>query len=390
VTDRQTILIRLNGDNAPGLNAGLMKVLAGCDAVIHDIEQIVIRGQISLGVVVEAPTGRDMLRNVLLWGWEQEIDIDFDIVPGVPSPIIPGHVVTIVGSELTPLELAVVTRAIADAGGNIDRIMRLSRYPVMSYELLVRATEETKLRHSLLAAAAGHRGIDVAVQREGLGRRAKRLVVMDVDSTLIQNEVIDLLAAEAGCLDEVKRLTDSAMAGEIEFETSLRQRVELLAGLDVDAVDRAWANLEYTPGSRTFIRTLRRLGYSTAIVSGGFTCFTERIAEDLGIDAAFANELEVRRGQFTGRIIGQVVDRARKADLLVEIAEKNSVPIEQTVAVGDGANDLDMLDLAGLGIAFNAKPVVEAAADTAITVPYLDAILFLLGIRREDVEAADA
>jgi phosphoserine phosphatase len=367
-----------------------MAVLDTCDARVQDIEQIVIRGQISLGVVVDVPAGRDLLRNVLLWGWEERIEVDVEVVPPTPTPATPGLVVTVLGPNVTPGEFGAVTRAIADIGANIDRIVRLSRYPVMSYELLVRTSEEQKLRRALLTAAAAEPDLDVAIQREGLGRRAKRLVVLDVDSTLIQDEVIELLAAEAGCLAEVKAMTDAAMAGELDFEASLRDRVRLLAGLDVEAVDRAWAKLRYTPGAATFLRTLRRLGYVVAVVSGGFTVFTDRLREDLGLDAAYANELEIVDGAFTGEVIGDIVDRDRKAALLREIANEAGVPIEQTVAVGDGANDLAMLEAAGLGVAFNAKPVVTAAADTSVTVPYLDAVLFMLGIRREDIEAADA
>ena len=184
-------------------------------------------------------------------------------------------------------------------------------------------------------------------------------------------------------------MTEAAMAGELDFEESLRARVRLLAGLEVDAVDRAWANLRFTPGAATFLRTLRRLGYVVAVVSGGFTVFTDRLKADLPLDAAYANELEVVDGRFTGELLGEIVDREAKARLLRSIATEQGVPIEQTVAVGDGANDLAMLEAAGLGIAFNGKPVVEAAADTTLNVPYLDAVLFMLGIRREDIEAAD-
>jgi phosphoserine phosphatase len=388
--DRQTVLIRVSGPDHPGITAGLMTVLSDSGAVVHDIEQIVIRGQLSLGVAVEVPEGRDLLKDVLFFGWDQGMDVDFDLVSSTPTPNTSGHVVTILGPDLTPSEIATATTAIADAGANIDRIVRLSRYPVMSYELLVRDGDDDKLRSNLLHAAAANPGVDIAIQREGLGRRAKRLVVLDVDSTLIQDEVIDLLAAEAGCLDEVQRITRDAMEGGIDFESSLRMRVRLLGGLDEAAIERAWNNLHLTPGARTFVRTLRRLGYTVAIVSGGFTAFTDRLSNELGIHHSHANELEIREGKLTGELVGQVVDRERKAELLRSIASDERVPLSQTVAVGDGANDLDMLSAAGLGIAFNAKPIVEEAADTALTVPYLDAILFVLGIRREDVEAADS
>ena len=387
--DHQSVLIRVTGPDHPGITAGLMDVLADAGAQVQDIEQIVIREQLTLGIAVLVPEGRDLLRDVLLFGWDQGMEVDFDVVPSASPPKVRGHVVTLLGPELNPTELSAATRAIADAGANIDRIIRLSKYPVMSYELLVRDGDDAKLRSNLLHTAAANPGVDIAIQREGLGRRAKRLVVLDVDSTLIQDEVIDLLAAEAGCLAEVQKITQDAMEGGIDFESSLRMRVRLLGGLDEGAIDRAWANLRYTPGARTFVRTLRRLGFTIAMVSGGFTAFTDRIAADLGIPHAHANVLEIVDGRITGELAGEIVDRQRKATLLEEIAAESHVPLSQTVAVGDGANDLDMLNVAGLGIAFNAKPVVEDAADTALTVPYLDAILFVLGIRREDVEAAD-
>jgi phosphoserine phosphatase len=214
--------------------------------------------------------------------------------------------------------------------------------------------------------------------------------VMDVDSTLVQGEVIEMLASEAGCLDEVGAVTEAAMRGEVDFEESLRRRVALLQGLDAGALDRVYQDLTLAPGARTMVRTLKRLGYRFAIVSGGFTRVTDRIADDLGIDFAAANELEIVDGRLTGRIVGPVVDRAGKAEALRRFAARVGVSEAATVAIGDGANDLDMLAAAGLGIAFNAKPVVQRAADTAVNVPYLDAIMYLLGISREEVEAADA
>jgi phosphoserine phosphatase len=388
--DPQTVLIRVSGPDHPGVTAGLMAVLSDAGADVHDIEQIVIRGRLTLGIAVVVPEGRDLLKDVLLFGWDQGMEVDFDLVSSVPTVASRGQVVTLLGPRLTPAEIGVAAAAIAEAGANIDRIIRLARYPVMSYELLVRDGDEQKLRAGLMQAAAANPGLDIAIQREGLGRRAKRLVVLDVDSTLIQDEVVELLAAEAGCLPEVRRLTADAMTGAVAFEESLRTRVRLLRGLDEAAIERAWAHLRYTPGARTFVRTLRRLGYTVAIVSGGFTVFTNRLRDDLGVRHAHSNELEIVAGALTGEIIGGVVDRERKASLLTEIAADEGVPLSQTVAVGDGANDLDMLSTAGLGIAFNAKPIVEEAADASLTVPYLDAILFVLGIRREDVEAADS
>jgi phosphoserine phosphatase len=252
----------------------------------------------------------------------------------------------------------------------------------------VTGADPTALRRYLGEGAAMHR-LDIAIQPEGIGRRAKRLVVLDVDSTLIQDEVIELLAAEAGCLDRVRALTEEAMTGELDFESALRQRVALLEGLDLAAIDRARAAMRLTPGARTFVRTLKRLGYTVGIVSGGFTHFTDRLAAELSLDHAVANQLEIVDGHLTGRVTGPVVDRRRKAELLAEFAAAEGIPLSQAVAVGDGANDLDMLSTAGLGIAFNAKPVVQEAADTTVNVPYLDAILFVLGVTRDEVERAD-
>ncbi|HNH37616.1 MAG TPA: phosphoserine phosphatase SerB, partial [Microthrixaceae bacterium] len=240
----------------------------------------------------------------------------------------------------------------------------------------------------LKGLSALHR-LDIARQPAGLERRAKRLVVLDVDSTLIQDEVIELIAAEAGCLDEVRAVTERAMSGELDFTAALTERVARLKGLEVDALDRARARMRLTPGARTFVRTLKRLGYTVGIVSGGFTHFTDGLAAELGVDHARANQLEVHDGRLTGRVVGEVVDRGAKARFLRSFAEAEGIPLSQTVAVGDGANDLDMLATAGLGVAFNAKPVVQEAADTTVNVPYLDAILFVLGVTRDEVERAD-
>lgn len=392
-----TILVHLSGTDQPGLTAGLMAQLAEANAEVLDVEQISIRQRLHLSVLIATPQveGRDLLKELLLFGWERGVQLDFEVVADDSSGRrglarnAPWYAVTLVGQTLSAAQLQAAAAAIAEGGGNIERIRCLAHYPATCYELIVSTEKVEPIRAGLLAASREWR-FDVAVQPEGLGRRALRLVALDVDSTLIQDEVIDLLAAEAGCLDQVAAITGRAMAGELDFEAALRERVALLAGLDEAIVERARARLRLTPGARTFVRTLKRLGFKLALVSGGFTVFTDHLQAELGVDYAFANHLEIVDGRITGRVVGPVVDRWRKAHLLRQVAEAEGIDLAQTVAVGDGANDLDMLATAGLGIAFNAKPIVRDAADTALSVPYLDAILFVLGIRRDDVEAADA
>jgi phosphoserine phosphatase len=390
VAEQQTILVRVQGPDRPGITAGLMAVLAQAGAGIQDVEQIVIRGRLSLGLVILVPTGRDVLKELLLFGWEHQVAVDFEVVESTPSaPRLRGAVVTIMGQRVCPGEFAAVAGTIAEHGCNIDRIVRLGRYPVTAYELAVSGGDPDALKEALLAAALDL-DCDLAVQREGLGRRAARLVVMDVDSTLIQDEIIELLAAEAGCEDRVTDITERAMAGELDFRASLLERVALLEGLEATVLDRVRDKVRLTPGARTFVRTLRRLGYRTAIVSGGFDAITEHLRAELGLDHAYANRLEVVDGHLTGRLVGDIVDRAGKAEILARIARSEGIALDQVVAVGDGANDLDMLNAAGLGIAFNAKPLVRRAADTAVTVPFLDAVLFVLGVRRDDIDDADS
>jgi phosphoserine phosphatase len=285
--------------------------------------------------------------------------------------------------------MAAVAGRIADSGANIDRIERMARYPVTAIELHVSGAPADTLR-PLLSAEAVRLGIDLAVQRESLHRRGVRLIVMDVDSTLIQGEVIEMIAAHAGQEAEVARVTEAAMRGELDFEQSLRERVALLEGVPATALDEVYDSVVLAPGARTMVRTLRRLGYRFAIVSGGFSQITDRLAAELGIHFARANQLEIVDGLLTGRIVGDVVDRAGKAAALREFAAEVGVPTDAVIAIGDGANDLDMLNEAGLGIAYNAKPVVRDAAQTSVNVPYLDTVLYLLGISREEIEEADA
>jgi phosphoserine phosphatase len=389
MTDLSTILVSVHGPDHPGISAALMDVLAETGAEIYDVEQIVVRGRLTLNVLVGVDGEKATMRDLLMFGWEQGLHVDFEVVEPHSTPAQALTVVTVLGERIGPDDFGVVARAIADGGGNIERIFRLSRYPVISYELTVSNGDVDAIREELIRSAS-ERPIDIAIQPEGLERRAKRMVVLDVDSTLIQDEVIDLLAQEAGVGSEVAAITAAAMRGEIDFEASLRERVSLLKGLEEDAIARVSNAITITPGARTFVRTLKRMGMKTAIVSAGFTRFADALAADLGIDHSLSNTLEIVDGLLTGGLEGHLVDGPRKAEFLLEIAESEGISPSQVVAVGDGANDLEMLAAAGLGIAFNAKPVVREHADTAVSVPYLDAILFLMGVRRDHVDAADA
>ncbi len=384
-----TVLVRVSGQDRPGITAGLLATAARHRADILDMEQIVVRDRLTLDVLMQIPDGSDLLKDVLYYGWKQGISIDFEIVDSdVPATPGPRFAVTIIGPDLTAEALTGVAEAIATGAGNIDRIVQLSRQPVISYELIVSSGDIDAIRAGLGAVAVSQQ-IDIAIQREGLGRRAKRLVVLDVDSTLIQGEVIDRLAAAAGAGAAVQHITERAMAGEIDFADALLERVAALAGLDERMLAEVAAGVKLTPGARTFVRTLKRLGFVVAAVSGGFTFMLDRLQRELGLDHVAGNTLEVAEGRLTGRLVGDVIDRSAKADVLARIAATENIPLEQTVAVGDGANDIDMLAAAGLGIAFNARPAVREAADTWLSVPYLDAVLFVLGIRRDEIEEAD-
>ncbi|MDX6355662.1 MAG: phosphoserine phosphatase [Streptomyces sp.] len=392
--DAPTLLVKIFGKDKPGITAGLFDMLAGYGVDVVDIEQVVTRGRITLCALVTAPPGRgaegELRATVHSWAesWKMQAEIISGIGDNRPRGEGRSHV-TVLGRPLTARSTAAIAALITDVGGNIDRIFRLAKYPVTAVEFAVSGAEAATLR-SVLAPEAAASGVDVAVVPAGLLRRAQRLVVMDVDSTVIQDEVIELFAAHAGREAEVAELTAAAMRGELDFEQSLHARVALLAGLDASVVDKVRAEVRLTPGARTLIRTLKRLGYQVGIVSGGFTQVTDDLKERLSLDFAAANTLEVVDGRLTGKVIGPIVDRAGKARHLRAFAEQAGVPLSQTVAIGDGANDLDMLNAAGLGVAFNAKPVVREAADTAVNVPFLDTVLYLLGITREEIEAADA
>ena len=386
------LLVTVTGRDRPGVTSTLFETLTGLDATVVDVEQVVIRNRLVLGVLLRTSRSAEARVRTALESALAPLGMEVEVTAGdaEEGPHRRGRShVTVLGHPLRPAALAGIAGCIADYGGNIDRIVRIAHYPVTAVQLEVSGADPMLLRQQL-ALTAATLGVDVAVERSGLHRRAKRLVVMDVDSTLVQGEVIEMLAERAGCGPEVAAVTEAAMHGDLDFADSLRARVRLLAGLDEAALTGVRDDMVLARGARTFVRTLKRLDYRIAVVSGGFTQVTDGLVEDLGIDYSAANTLEIVDGRLTGELLGPVVDRAGKADALERFAREAGVPVSQTVAIGDGANDLDMLARAGLGIAYNAKPVVRVAADAALNVPYLDAILFLLGISREEVEEADA
>jgi phosphoserine phosphatase len=393
------LLVTVTGRDKPGVVSVIFSALTRHGVDILDVEQVVIRGRIILGVLVETTADPDDLQEaaeqaMASIGMHVEVEVGAGEV-GV-SNRGSTHVVLVLGRPVTARAFTETTRALAGLNINIDAIRRIADYPVTGLELLVsvpgnsnREAADTELRATLVRIAAGGE-VDLAVERVGIARRAKRLVVFDVDSTLVQGEVIEILAERAGCGTEVSAITEAAMRGELDFTQSLRRRVALLAGLPVSVLSEVTNAIELTAGARTTVRTLKRLGFRCGAVSGGFSQIVRPIAEDLGLDFCAANELEIRDGKLTGQLLGSVVDRSGKADALCRAAEHFGVPLSQCVAVGDGANDIDMLSAAGLGVAFNAKPALREIADTAINQPFLDIVLFVLGVTRTEVEAADA
>lgn len=387
-----TLLVTISGDDRPGVSSALFDAIADVGAEVLDLEQVVVRGHLTLAMLLVPGAGAEQRLEGVVTSVAANLGLTarFEAGTGDNAPRRTGRVaVVVLGAPLLASAVSAVTARIAAHGANIDRIRRLSRYPVTTVEFDVSGADVLSLRRELALESSVH-GVDIAVAPAGLARRGRRLVVMDVDSTLIQDEVIELLAAHAGRAAEVAAVTEAAMRGELDFGESLRQRVAVLEGLPAGVLDEVRAAVRLTPGARTLVRTLKRLGFTVAVVSGGFIEIVGDLARELEIDHARANHLEIVDGRLTGRVVGEIVDRAGKARALRAFAEQEGLPLSRTVAIGDGANDLDMLEVAGLGIAFNAKPVVREQADTAVNVPYLDAVLYLLGITREEIEEADA
>lgn len=386
----------MTGRDQPGVTSALFEVLSRHRVDLLNVEQVVIRGRLTLGVLVaaaaEVAAGPDLRDEVQTAIHRLGLEVTIEGSDGLPVLREPStHTIVVLGRPITAEAFGVVAREAAALGVNIDFIRGVSDYPVTGLELRVSVPPGSyRDLQATLARVAVQESVDIAVEDYSLSRRAKRLIVFDVDSTLIQGEVIEMLAAHAGAEAAVAEVTEAAMRGELDFAESLHRRVATLEGLPAGVLDEVAEQIELTAGARTTLRTLRRLGYYCGIVSGGFRQVIEPLAHELMMDFVAANELEIVDGKLTGRVIGDVVDRPGKAKALRNFAQQVGVPMEQTVAVGDGANDIDMLTAAGLGVAFNAKPALREVADASLSHPYLDTVLFILGITRGEIEAADA
>ena len=405
---KEIILITVSGQDKPGVTSTITEILARYQVNILDIGQAVIHDNLSLGILIEIPPQSEsspVLSELLFRLHALQMNTKFDPVDPehyarwVDGQGKPRHIVTLLARKIDAIHLALVATVCSDYQLNIDKIVRLSgRVQLDDSDKLGRACVEfsvrgeaenpQQFRNSLLELASQH-DIDIAYQEDNIYRRNRQLVVFDMDSTLIDAEVIDELAIEAGVGDQVAAITEAAMQGQIDFKQSFTQRLALLKGLDASVLQSVAERLELNEGAEHLLKILKQLGFKTAIVSGGFTFFGRYLQTILGVDYVYANELDVEDGLVTGNVKGEIIDGQRKADLLRELADREGLVLDQVIAVGDGANDLPMLNIAGLGIAFRAKPLVKASAKQSISNLGLDGILYLLGYSDKDIHLLD-
>ena len=387
------IVITVNGPDAPGIVSSITSILSENAVKIIDIEQIVIRKLILLSMMLDLRESKggqiSLLKDLLLEAKRLNVELDFKIASykeHLQHDNNFTYAVTCLGEEITAQVVAQISHAIYSENVNIERITQLSQGELSCIEMIVKTDKTINVQDMTgkLLSISTDFGVDIAVQKEDIFRRSKRLVVMDMDSTLIQVEVIDELAKSAGNGEEVSGITSKAMNGELSFNESLNKRVELLRGLDENILDEVYHNIPFTPGAKKLVKILKKLGYKTAVISGGFTFFTDRLKNELGLDYAFANKLEIKDGKLTGKVLGEIINGESKAKILEDIADKENITLDQVVAIGDGANDLLMLDKAGLGIAFNAHKTVREKADYNISQENLDSIIYLLGISEKE------
>ncbi len=387
------IVITVNGPDAQGIVSSFTSILSENEVRIVDIEQIVIHNLILLSMLLDLRQSKggqiSLLKDLLLEAKRLNVDLDFKVASRDDQLQYDNnflYAITCLGDKITADVLARIAEVMYSENVNIERITQLSQGELSCVEMIVNTDKSLNVRDMTrkLLSISSEFGVDIAVQKENIFRRSKRLVVMDMDSTLIQVEVIDELAKAVGRGDEVSAITRRAMNGEISFNESLDERVRLLAGLDEEALDKIYNNIPFTPGAKKFIKILKKIGYKTAVISGGFTFFTDRLKKELGLDYAFANNLEIKDGKISGKVTGRIINGEFKAKILEDIADKEKITLDQVVAIGDGANDLLMLDKAGLGIAFNAHKAVREKADYNISQKNLDSIIYLLGISEKE------
>jgi len=405
VEEKEIILLKVSGQDKPGVTAGLTSILANYDAIILDIGQADIHDTLSLGILFEIKAGSTsgpVLKDLLFKAYELEINVKFtpitipDYEIWVKAQRKQRYIINVLGETLTAVQLSAVTKIMSDQKLNIDSIIRLTgrvsvvekeEYPRSCVQLSVTGNivDKSKMTANFMEIS-GNLDVDISFQEDNMYRRNRRLVCFDMDSTLIQTEVIDELAELNGVGEQVRAITESAMNGEIDFSESFKKRMALLEGLSEEVLQNVAENLPITKGAHRLMKALKYYGYKTAILSGGFSYFGDYLQKELGIDYVHANQLEIKDGKLTGKYLGEIVDGQKKAEYLKAIAEKEGIHINQTIAVGDGANDLPMLNLAGLGIAFHAKTKVKENAETSISSLGLDGVLYLLGYHDRHID----